>query len=111
MIEGIITRLNIQVTHTDEEYIRISDTRKAKGACRWNYTDGHAEILLASKATERTKLHEVGHAINYILGNGKKYSDEIGLDSEKFADLVADTLELCYSEKKEVRPTEAGDNP
>lgn len=97
MIEGIIKKLNVQVTHTDEEYIRISDTRKARGAFRWDYQKHRGEILLAKSATERTKLHELGHTINFILGNGQKYSDRMGIDSEEFANMVADILELCYN--------------
>ena len=111
MIDELIKKLGIKLTHTDEEHIRISDTRKARGAFRWDYQKHRGEILLAKSANERTKLHELGHTINFILGNGEKYSDKLGINSETFANSVADILELCYSEKKEVRPKEAGDNP
>lgn len=94
MIEGIISKLNIKITHTDEEYISISATRKARGAFRWDYQKHRGEIMLAKSANERTMHHEIGHAINFILGNGEKYSDKIGMNSEQFADLVADILDM-----------------
>ena len=55
--------------------------------------DHQGEILLAKSATDRTKLHEVGHAMNFILGRGSKVSDMIGIESEEFANIMADTLE------------------
>jgi hypothetical protein len=93
MIEKIIKALNIKVTYTEKAYITITSRRRAKGAFRWNYFDNQGEILLAKSATDRTKLHEVGHAINFILGRGSKFSDMIGIESEEFANIMADTLE------------------
>lgn len=93
MIEKIIQALNIKVTYTEKAYITITSKRRAKGAFRWNYFDNQGEILLAKSATDRTKLHEVGHAINFILGRGSKVSDMIGIESEEFANIMADTLE------------------
>ena len=107
MIDELIKKLGIKLTHTDEEHIRISDTRKARGAFRWDYQKHRGEIILAKSANERTKLHELGHTINFILGNGQKYSDRMGIDSELFADMVADILEVCYSNSKEDRENEA----
>jgi len=103
MIDELIKKLGIKLTTMDEEHIRISDTRKARGAFRWDYQEHRGEILLAKSATERTKIHELGHTINFILGNGQKYSDRMDIDSEQFADMVADILEVCYSESKEDR--------
>lgn len=94
----LIKRLNILVIHADIDYIPITSTRKAKGAFRWNYSDNRPEITLAKSATDRTLFHEIGHAINFIIGNGEKYSDKACIDSEQFANIVADVLELCYSE-------------
>lgn len=93
----LIKRLNIIVIHSDIDYIPITSTRKAKGSFRWNYSDSRAEIVLAKSATDRTLLHEIGHAINFILGKGERYSDKACMDSEHFANLVADVLEVCYS--------------
>ncbi|NCU31549.1 MAG: hypothetical protein EOM23_01130 [Candidatus Moranbacteria bacterium] len=93
MIEKIIQALNIKVTYTEKSYITITSKRRAKGAFRWNYFDNQGEILLAKSSTERTKLHEIGHAINFILGRGSKVSDMIGIESEEFANIMADTLE------------------
>lgn len=108
----LIKRLNIQVIHSDIDYIPITSTRKAKGSFRWNYSDNQAEIVLEKKATDRTLLHEIGHAINFIIGGSEKYSDKICMDSEQFADVVADVLEVCYSKNiKEERPSEAGVKP
>jgi hypothetical protein len=93
----LIKRLNIQVIHSDIDYIPITKTRKAKGSFRWNYSDNRAEIVLAKSATDRTLLHEVGHAINFILGKGNPISETLGIESEEFANHVADILEICYS--------------
>ncbi|MCB0362850.1 MAG: hypothetical protein KDD35_09010 [Bdellovibrionales bacterium] len=93
----LVKNLGIKMTRTDEDYIRISDIRKARGAFRWDYQKQRGEILLAKSANEQTKLHEIGHAINFILGDGSPYSEKIGMESEKFADLVADILGICYS--------------
>ena len=99
----LIKKLNIDVIHSDINYIPITKTRKAKGAFRWNYSDNRAEIVLSRNATDRTLMHEVGHAINFILGKGERYSDKNCLDSEHFANMVADSLEVCYSkDAKEV---------
>lgn len=97
----LIKRLNIEVIHSDIEYIPITKTRKAKGSFRWNYSDNRAEIVLAKSATDRTLLHEIGHAINFILGKGERYSDKACMDSEHFANVVADVLEVCYSKNAE----------
>ena len=93
----LIKKLNILVIHSDIDYIPITSTRKAKGSFRWNYSDNRPEITLAKSATDRTLLHEIGHAINFIIGNGEKHSDKICVDSESFANIVVDVLELCYS--------------
>ncbi|MDX9799113.1 MAG: hypothetical protein RBT05_09685 [Bacteroidales bacterium] len=93
MIQKLIDKLNIKVTYLDSEYIPITKKRRARGAFRWNYLDHQGEILLAKSATDRTKLHEVGHAMNFILGRGSKVSDMIGIESEEFANIMADTLE------------------
>jgi hypothetical protein len=93
----LIKRLNIRVIHADIDYIPITKKRKAKGSFRWNYSDNQAEIVLAKSATDRTLLHEIGHAINFILGKGDRYSDKACMDSENFANMVADVLEICYS--------------
>jgi len=111
MIHDLISKLGIKLEMVDEDHIQTESGGKARGAFRWNYIENRAEILLARSATERTWRHEIGHAINFILGNGKRYSDEVGIESEAFANLVADILELCYSGTKEVRPKGAGDNP
>lgn len=97
MIEKIIKALNIKVTYTEKAYIPITAKRRARGASRWSYMEHRGEILLAKTATERTILHEIGHAVNFYLGNGSKYSDRIGIESEQFANIVADVLFLCYS--------------
>lgn len=93
MIQKLAEQLNIKITYLDREYIPITKRRRARGAFRWNYFDNQGEILLAKSATERTKLHEIGHAINFILGRGSKVSDMIGVESEEFANIMADTLE------------------
>ena len=93
MIEKLIQALNIKVTYTEKAYIPITRKRRARGASRWSYMEHRGEILLAKTATDRTKLHEVGHAINFILGRGSKVSDMIGIESEEFANIMADTLE------------------
>lgn len=103
MIQKLVDKLNLKVTYLEREYIPITKKRRAKGAFRWNYLDHQGEILLAKSATDRTKLHEIGHAINFILGKGERYSDKNCLDSEHFANMVADILEVCYSkDAKEV---------
>lgn len=93
MIQKLIEAMNLKITYSEKEYITINKRRKARGAFRWNYMDNQGEILLARSATDRTKLHEIGHAVNYILGRGGRLSEAIGIDSEKFADTIADTLE------------------
>jgi len=93
MIEQLIKALNIKVTYIDKEYIPITKRRRARGAFRWNYFDNQGEILLAKSATERTKLHEIGHAVNFMLGRGSRLSDTLGIDSEIFANKIADTFE------------------
>jgi len=93
MIEKIIQALNIKVTYTEKSYITITSKRRANGAFRWNYFDNQGEILLAKSATERTKLHEIGHAVNFMLGRGSRLSDTLGIDSEIFANKIADTFE------------------
>jgi hypothetical protein len=103
MIQELVEKLNIKITYLDREYIPITKKRKARGAFRWNYLDNQGEILLARSATDRTKMHEIGHAINFILGKGNPISETLGIESEKFADMVADILEVCYSnDAKEV---------
>lgn len=97
MIQKLIDKLNLKVTYLEREYIPITKKRRAKGAFRWNYLDHQGEILLAKLATDRTKLHEIGHAINFILGRGNPISDTLGIESEDFANKMADILELCYS--------------
>ena len=97
MIQKLIDKLNIKVTYLDREYIPITKKRRARGAFRWNYLDHQGEILLAKSATDRTKMHEIGHAINFILGKGNPISETLGIESEKFADSIADILEMCYS--------------
>ena len=97
MIQKLIDKLNLKVTYLEREYIPITKKRRAKGAFRWNYLDHQGEILLAKSATDRTKLHEIGHAINFILGRGNPISDTLGIESEEFANHMADILELCYS--------------
>jgi hypothetical protein len=97
MIQKLFEALNLKVTYIDKEHITICKRRKARGAFRWSYLDNQGEILLARSATDRTKLHEIGHAVNYILGRGGRISEAIGIDSEKFADIVADILEVCYN--------------
>jgi len=101
MIEQLIKALNIKVTYIDKEYIPITKRRRARGAFRWNYFDNQGEILLAKSSTERTKLHEVGHAMNFILGRGGKLSDAIGMESEKFADIMADSIETLIKSAKQ----------
>ena len=97
MIQKLIDKLNLKVTYLEREYIPITKKRRAKGAFRWNYLDHQGEILLARSATDRTKIHEIGHAINFILGRGNPISDTLGIESEDFANHMADILELCYS--------------
>lgn len=101
MIEKIIEALNLKVTYTEKAYITINKRRKARGAFRWNYMDNQGEILLAKSSTERTKLHEVGHAMNFILGRGGKLSETIGIESEKFADIMADSIETLIKSAKQ----------
>jgi hypothetical protein len=96
-MEELIQKLNINVIHSDIEYIMITKTRKARGAFHWNHSENRAEIVLSRNATDRTLMHEVGHAINFILGKGERYSDKMCIDSEHFADMVADILEVCYT--------------
>lgn len=93
MIEKIIKALNIKVTYTEKAYIPITAKRRARGASRWSYLEHRGEILLAKSATERTKYHEVGHIVNFMLGNGNRISDQLGIESEQFADKIADALE------------------
>lgn len=103
MIQKLIDGLNIKVTYIDKEHITICKRRKARGAFRWNYMGNQGEILLARSATDRTKMHEIGHAINFILGKGNPISETLGIESEEFANHVADILEMCYSKNaKEV---------
>lgn len=97
MIQKLVEKLNIKITHLDREYIPITKRRRARGAFRWNYLDNQGEILLAKSATDRTKMHEVGHAINFILGKGNPISETLGIESEEFANHIADILEVCYS--------------
>ncbi|NCU32413.1 MAG: hypothetical protein EOM23_05675 [Candidatus Moranbacteria bacterium] len=97
MIQKLVEKLNLKVTYLEREYIPITKKLRAKGAFRWNYLDHQGEILLAKSATDRTKLHEIGHAINFILGRGNPISDTLGIESEEFANHMADILELCYS--------------
>lgn len=104
MIEQLIKALNIKVTYIDKEYIMITKRRRARGAFRWNYFDNQGEILLAKSATERTKIHEIGHAVNFILGRGSRLSDTLGIDSETFANKIADKIETLIKsaeQKKE----------
>lgn len=103
-MKTLIEKLNIKIINADIDHIEISETRKAKGAFRWNYTDNQAEIVLSKSANQRTLYHELGHAINFILGNGKKYSDSVFMESEQFANVVADILELCYSKNAKEEP-------
>lgn len=88
----------VSVEYVDTEYIHITEERKARGACRWNFEENCAEIILAKSANRRTLAHELGHAINLVLCNGEKVSDKIGIHSERFANIVADILEdkLCH---------------
>ena len=97
MIQKLVEKLNIKITYLDREYIPITKRRRARGAFRWNYLDNQGEILLAKSATDRTKMHEIGHAINFILGKGNPISETLGIESEEFANHVADILEVCYS--------------
>lgn len=97
MIQKLVEKLNLKVTYLEREYIPITKKRRAKGAFRWNYLDHQGEILLARSATDRTKLHEIGHAINFILGRGNPISDTLGIESEDFVNHMADILELCYT--------------
>ena len=97
MIEKLFKKLNLKVTYLDREYIPITRRRRAKGAFRWNYLDHQGEIMLARSASDRTKLHEIGHAVNFILGQGNPISETLEMESEDFANHIADILELCYS--------------
>lgn len=101
MIEKIIKALNINVTYTEKAYIPITAKRRARGASRWSYIEHRGEILLAKTATERTKFHEVGHIVNFMLGNGNRISDQIGIESEKFADIMADAIETLIKSAKQ----------
>ncbi len=87
-------RDKISIEYVNSDYIDIDDRRKARGAFRWNHEDQIGEIKIARKGTNRTLLHEIGHAVNFILGKGKKKSEQLGIESEDFANLVADVLEL-----------------
>lgn len=97
MIYDLVSKLGIKMEMVEDDYIQTEEGRKARGAFRWDYENQRAEILLSRSATEKTWRHEIGHAINFILGKGEKYSDTIGVNSETFANTVADILELCYS--------------
>jgi hypothetical protein len=99
MIENLCKTHNITITQIDDEYIDIAPGRKARGAFRWCFTDKSGEIVLAKSADEYTLCHEVGHALNYVLGDGKRKSDQLGIDSEEFADIIADVLQMCYNLK------------
>ena len=101
MIEQLIQALNIKVTYIDKEYIPITKRRRARGAFRWNYFTNQAEILLSNSANEKTKMHEIGHAINFILGKGYPISDTLKIDSEKFADIMADAIETLIKSAKQ----------
>jgi hypothetical protein len=97
MIEKLIEKLNISVTKLDAEYITTENGKRAQGAFRWNYFANQAEIVLSNTATEKTMLHEIGHAINFILGKGYPISETIEVDSEEFANNIANALKKCYS--------------
>ncbi|MDY0388772.1 MAG: hypothetical protein RBT65_16940 [Methanolobus sp.] len=100
-MEELIEKLNIKVTELDVECLITEKGTRAKGAFRWNYFTNQAEILLSNSANEKTKMHEIGHAINFILGKGYPISDTLKIDSEKFADIMADAIETLIKSAKQ----------